>query len=89
MITWQPIEAAPKDGTDILLLYPQMTRRAWVGCWHESTTTSFGRVTSQWTGWLVLGMAYTFGKDGQQPTAWAAIPDVTAAEPQNEGDNDE
>jgi hypothetical protein len=41
-MTWQPIETAPKDGTEVLLYHPDLGMACWPwwgrqGPWHEVT----------------------------------------------------
>lgn len=65
MSEWQPIETAPKDGSELLLYH-----RAWGtlrGKWRD-TGLEFGE---QWTG--VYMMPGLTAKD--QPTHWMPLPD--------------
>ena len=71
-MSWQNIETAPKDGTDILLFYPTTNRKVCIGCYrvHESITN--GAVVYRSEGWAVGW--FGFG-DQPNPTHWMPLPE--------------
>ncbi len=63
---WQPIETAPKDGTDILLYYGLID----IGHWHQYKSKKAKR-----TGWKTRHSSYMPGEDPAMPlTHWCPIP---------------
>lgn len=62
---WQPIETAPKDGTDIIVLLTHMERpRAWTGRWHKGL--------KRWS--IDHGMQRYQPAEMAYPTHWMPLP---------------
>lgn len=68
---WQPIETAPKDGTSILLYYPDSG--VIEGMWYERYGGRWSVVSIDQHG---CGCCYD---DSDRPTAWMAIPEPPEA----------
>ena len=69
MSEWQPIETAPKDGTNILLTNG---RQGVCGYWGEWRQSAFLRQRDNWCSyWLVQ-------ECGTQPTHWMSLPEPPA-----------
>jgi hypothetical protein len=60
---WQPIETAPKDGTCVLLFYPDLMIRSVVVGWYGSE------------GWVSDGF---WVLDKLKPSHWMPLPDPPA-----------
>lgn len=71
-MSWQPIETAPTDGTEILLLYED---RPYIGRYDLRETYSHGALTSRTEGWS--GNRSFLGRD-IEPTHWCEIPTIPA-----------
>lgn len=88
MTTWQPIETAPMDGTDVLVLFNIAS--VWVAHiafyrgeaeWQESGQYCWDAPLEDWLGWW----SYTRGSVSQEkldeyrtPTHWMPLPDPPA-----------
>jgi hypothetical protein len=66
---WQPIETAPKDGTNILLWWPMQFHCALTGHWANKW--------NPWIGWKVSGWSHDMFKT--EPTHWMPLPNPPAA----------
>lgn len=88
MADWQPIETAPKDGTEILvtwqrfnkedpreLLAPEVTIAYWTGLWGPGSETWHGRGPTRWDGnWEAAELTHRmFAAAG--PTHWMPLPE--------------
>lgn len=63
---WQPIESAPKDGTDVVLFWPGYGNGVTVGFYLDNSNTAH-----PWAGWSVhSGQLARYG----QPTCWQPLP---------------
>jgi hypothetical protein len=74
---WQPIETAPKDGTEVLLFYPEMQTAVRVGYWYHSVTTMNGKVTSDsahWSADPTLGFWLGEKRKPILPSHWMPLP---------------
>lgn len=73
---WQPIETAPKDGTDVLLFYPTFNRKAWVGSYDKHESITNGKRNYFHEGWNIGGAMSFFPspKEEPAPTHWMPIP---------------
>lgn len=68
MIDWQPMDTAPKDGTRVLLFFPELDQDVRVGCWESVERIVNGAVTYKSEGW----QHGVFSFAGQvDPTHWA------------------
>lgn len=67
---WQPIESAPKDGTDILGYFPDWKRPIAVTCWMDYKSLDHGVVTYHSQYWFT-GIAM----NKSNPTHWMPLPD--------------
>jgi hypothetical protein len=79
-LEWQPIETAPKDGSEVLLYYPleglsEHHSRRVICWWHKGwSTRSPGR-------WVFQGRAARGYSDEYQPTLWMPLPEPPQATP--------
>ena len=81
MTEWQPIETAPKDGTDILLWYPAYKRGVWIGAYNISETYDHGKLSRRSEGWSAGLMPSFFDRKPNEPTLWQPLPaDPASAE---------
>lgn len=71
MSEWQPIETAPKDGTDVILLFE--TGSATVGHYYVTERLSFGKSVSKSEGWVWTGKGF-MGSIDVIPTHWMPLP---------------
>jgi hypothetical protein len=73
---WQPIETAPKDGTDMILLVPDFPagRRVRIGHYVNSEHRDHGKVTYAHQYWYV---GHLLGGE-INPTYWMPLPDHKA-----------
>jgi hypothetical protein len=78
MADWQPIETAPKDGTEIILYRPSDEHRSakrWISWWYDKTETQYGRITYEVHEWW----GGTFLSDPErrppEPTHWMPLPE--------------
>lgn len=69
-MSWQPIETAPRDGTDILL---SLNGEVYLGHFSDTERRSHGEVTYHRQFWY-LGNYLSFGNPDPVPTHWMAIP---------------
>jgi uncharacterized protein DUF551 len=69
MIDWQPIETAPRDGTNIMLYYPlKEVNESWEGivfCYWNKWENN----------WVWSGRARRTFSRGFQPTHWMPLPE--------------
>jgi hypothetical protein len=73
MSDWQPIETAPKDGTNIILLL-----RGWptVGWYTDIKHYVHGKLSYEHSGWKIPWGS--FGRDKDEPTHWMPFPPLPA-----------
>lgn len=74
MSDWQPIETAPRDGSNILVYLPTWGR-IYIGSWNEVITMTFGKVTNESLFWHYQGgpMHLSFS-ERPQPSHWLPLP---------------
>lgn len=71
MNQWQPIETAPKDGTEIILYFPSLVHSIQIANWHHAEYFTNGKKTFEscrWTIGSILG-------DPPEPTHWMFLPE--------------
>ena len=69
---WQPIETAPKDGTEVLLAYPK--GYVLIGRYVDKVQMEFGKVIREDQYWETGRMWIpSFGPE-PQPTHWMPLP---------------
>lgn len=71
---WQPIETAPKDGTRILLYYPDYERKVWIGHYYNTERYEFGKLDSKSEGWAIGHGTFDSMFNNHPPTHWTALP---------------
>jgi|APMI01.1.fsa_nt_gi hypothetical protein len=71
---WQPIETAPKDGTDVLLFFPECNRHVWLGSYDVFETLLNGITQNTHEGWSI-GMLGANAAERKEPTHWMPLPD--------------
>jgi hypothetical protein len=70
-MNWQPIETAPKDGTAILLWYPDLHQKWQKGYWYDKVEIMNGVETYRIQKWLTSMGAFRYGEEPDpQPTHW-------------------
>lgn len=70
---WLPIETAPKNGTDILLLFETRGRRfAHIGYYVSEKTVRFDKIVSEYMGWRTGDTLVALTR--LEPTHWAPLP---------------
>lgn len=67
------IETAPKDGTHLLLWYPEYHRKVWVGHYYSTETYEHGKLKRKSEGWHNGADTFSLVKECQ-PTHWMALP---------------
>lgn len=70
---WQPIETAPKDGTDVLLFFPDYRRKIWLGHYFVSETFDYGKLRHRSEGWSIGAIGIG---DKIEPIMWHPLPDL-------------
>lgn len=73
-MNWQPIDTAPKDGTDILLFYPSFVRGVQLGHYDVYETLRHGKSTYRSEGWNIGSMISLPGMEKPEPTHWMPLP---------------
>ena len=77
MNTWQPIETAPKDGTHLLLWYPDYHRKVWTGHYYKTERYEHGILKSKHEGWHNGADTLTLiGMKECLPTHWMPLPEA-------------
>ena len=69
---WRPIETAPKDGTDVLLLFTGLKRAVHIGSYDISEHIRNGKSDYRSEGWSI-GSMWGFGTN-PNPTHWMPLP---------------
>ncbi len=68
-MNWKPIESAPKDGTKILLYYPDEENAITSGWWEEDRKI-----------WNPIALPYhgcgCCGENNSEPTHWMELPNI-------------
>jgi hypothetical protein len=73
-MTWQPMETAPKDGTEVLLFLPySVITKVWVGYYRKSEQFDHGKLTSKHEGWSTAASGIIVSNP--QPTHWMPLPE--------------
>ena len=72
MMTWEPIETAPLDGTQVLLWCPEFKHPLKVGEYVKSEMYRNGNLISERKYWSIGSMTF----DEPQPTHWMRAPDA-------------
>lgn len=80
-MNWQPIETAPRDGSDVLLFFPLdgLDHRN-----HARTVICFWRLNETYpatSGWVFQGRAVRAYSSIYQPTHWMPLPEPPARTP--------
>jgi hypothetical protein len=70
MNDWQPIETAPKDGRQVIVV---VDGRVKIGRWANVINTDHGVVTYAHQGWSIPDM-FAFGNT-PEPSHWMPLPD--------------
>ncbi len=73
-MTWQPIETAPRDGTEVLLAL-KGKHRACLGYWIDSEDVRYGKSVRKRQLWSVESMWILHG-DEPEPTHWMPLPEL-------------
>lgn len=73
MSEWELIETAPKDGTYVLLYYPEYHKKVWVGNYYNTEHHEHGKLISKREGWRI-GTDLIFRIKESSPTHWMSIP---------------
>lgn len=81
MTNWQPIETAPKDGTNILLYFPKGTPRTKLGYWFEHKQFVNGKLVRESASWCYDFPNYSLSFCNEvhwlsepKPTHWMPLP---------------
>lgn len=89
--SWQPIETAPRDGTPVLLYFPDYDQPIQVGYYAIIETTRNGRCVSsdeywcgKWNDNTRFIRSVAFMED--VPTHWLPLPDIAPPEIKEEDD---
>lgn len=70
---WKPIESAPKDGTTILLYYPNEENAVTSGWWYEE----YEGDEYKYGYWKVASLpSHGCGCENSEPTHWMELPDI-------------
>ncbi len=76
-MNWKPIESAPKDGTTILLYYPNEGSVITSGWWEETPR----EWDKDWGEWKIAKLpSHGCGccsDDNSEPTHWMELPDLS------------
>jgi|GEM_PF-1769553 len=76
---WQPIETAPKDGTEIILWFP-FKDIAINGLYGEVSEGDWETGYRKWMEWLVADELWFQEDPSQAPTHWMPLPSTEAIE---------
>ena len=71
-MTWQPIETAPKDGTQVILFLPQYPHHAWLGYFIDAEDFKYGKSVRRRQEWVAVGPMISL--PNPQPTHWMEMP---------------
>lgn len=80
---WQPIETGPKDGTHVLLYYPDLKYPFHVGHFVDAQTLEYGQITRETRYWHSEVFAWGITTQKHNPTHWARLPEPPAQETEN------
>lgn len=72
---WQPIETAPKDGSPVLLFFPEFKRKIHVGYYLMREIYEYGKLTSKEEMWRCDLIIENFLTPGT-PTHWMPMPEA-------------
>ncbi len=72
---WQPIETAPKDGTQVLLIL-KGRERAFLGYFVDSEDFQYGKSVRRRQNWAIEGWMSGFNDPHPDPTHWMALPEA-------------
>lgn len=71
-MNWQPIETAPKDGTDVLLFFPHMKKcGVWIGHFVDAEDFEYGKRVSKRQYWSINTFSFN---SSPVPSHWMPIP---------------
>jgi hypothetical protein len=70
--SWQTIETAPKDGTEVLLFVPTLKRSIVLGHYVDTQEIEFGKEVRRRQCWNVGWQV--FGDKEHVPTHWMPLP---------------
>jgi hypothetical protein len=73
-MTWQPIETAPKDGTQVLLLLKNGTR-VYLGWFVDSEDFQYGKSVRRRQSWTIDSW-FSLGRGDPEPMHWMPIPEI-------------
>ena len=71
---WQPIETAPKDGTYLLLYFPELRQPVSIEHWSNVVHTNHGKETYRREGWSSPTILIPPGGKSFLPTHWMPLP---------------
>jgi hypothetical protein len=79
---WEPIETAPKDGTRVLLYYPNYPQKEWVGRYFKNETYNFGNLVRKSEGWHTGADRLATMVGECEPSHWVPLPSPPTVEPE-------
>ena len=71
---WNPIATAPKDGTDVLLWYPDLKQAVRIGSYNVTETIRNGKPSYKSEGWSSDVDLWGLGNKKHEPSHWMVLP---------------